>query len=133
MRMKRRTRAFLILACLFLIFVVEFFLDEFYGWLEVAGIALCVAAAVYNFVRLVRSIKAPRVLTGIVGTVGVLVILWYAMLAVDFKRFMDFDVPIFNVPGCRVEQSAPDAYRSEGSFYLFGIEIGWYEFTRVNE
>jgi len=116
------------LISIIVIFVMKFILISSYGFLELFLMLFCLIVLITNVIKKVNN-KLLKIIL-------VLIIIWFSLLAIDYKRHRNMYQPLFVIKnenrdfigiGYRIEkeynQEGDHVYQSNDKFYLFGILI----------
>ena len=117
----------LIISLLFLV-VDKFILISEYGWLEIITFIMCVTILIFSIIKLYQLSKLNNVAKITLGIITIIIVLWFSLLGIDYKRHKNLYGPLFSI-GYKVEQDydidsqTGRIYKNKSTFYLFGIKI----------
>lgn len=116
------------LISIIVIFVMKFILISSYGFLELFLMLFCLVILIISVIKKVNNKLLKIVL--------VLIIIWFSLLATDYKRHRNMYQPLFVIKdenrdfvgiGYKIvkeyNQEGDHVYQSNDKFYLFGILI----------
>lgn len=116
------------LISIIVIFVMKFILISSYGFLELFLMLFCLVILIISVIKKVNNKLLKIVL--------VLIIIWFSLLATDYKRHSNMYQPLFVIKdenrdfigiGYKIvkeyNQEGDHVYQSNDKFYLFGILI----------
>jgi len=116
------------LISIIVIFVMKFILISSYGFLELFLMLFCLVILIIIVIKKVNN-KLLKIIL-------VLIIIWFSLLAIDYKRHRNMYQPIFVIKnenkdfigiGYKIvkdyNQEGDHVYQSNDKFYLFGILI----------
>jgi len=116
------------LISIIVIFVMKFILISSYGFLELFLMLFCLVILIIIVIKKVNN-KLLKIIL-------VLIIIWFSLLAIDYKRHRNMYQPLFVIKdenrdfvgiGYKIvkeyNQEGDHVYQSNDKFYLFGILI----------
>ena len=117
-----------LIVCLIFIIIDKFILISEYGWLEIIAFIMCVTILIFSIIKLYQLSKLSKVAKIILGIITIIIVLWFSLLSIDYKRHKNLYETLFNI-GYKVEQDydidsqTGRIYKNKSIFYLFGIKI----------
>ena len=118
----------ILIVCLIFIIIDKFILISEYGWLEIIAFIMCVTILIFSIIKLYQLSKLSKVAKIILGIITIIIVLWFSLLSIDYKRHKNLYAPLFNI-GYKVAQDydidsqTGRIYKNKSIFYLFGIKI----------
>ena len=118
----------ILILCLIFIIIDKFILISEYGWLEIITFIMCVTILIFCIIKLYQLSKSSKVAKIILGIITIIIVLWFSLLSIDYKRHKNLYETLFNI-GYKVEQDydidsqTGRIYKNKSIFYLFGIKI----------
>lgn len=118
----------ILIVCLIFIIIDKFILISEYGWLEIIAFIMCVTILIFSIIKLYQLSKLSKVAKIILGIITIIIVLWFSLLSIDYKRHKNLYETLFNI-GYKVEQDydidsqTGRIYKNKSTFYLFGIKI----------
>lgn len=118
----------ILIVCLIFIIIDKFILISEYGWLEIIAFIMCVTILIFSIIKLYQLSKLTKVAKIILGIITIIIVLWFSLLSIDYKRHKNLYETLFNI-GYKVEQDydidsqTGRIYKNKSIFYLFGIKI----------
>ena len=118
----------ILIVCLIFIIIDKFILISEYGWLEIIAFIMCVTILIFSIIKLYQLSKLSKVAKIISGIITIIIVLWFSLLSIDYKRHKNLYETLFNI-GYKVEQDydidsqTGRIYKNKSTFYLFGIKI----------
>ena len=118
----------ILIVCLIFIIIDKFILISEYGWLEIISFITCVIILMFSIIKLYQLSKLTKAKKIILGIITIIIVLWFSLLSIDYKRHKNLYEPLFSI-GYKVEQDLDidiktgRIYKNKSRFYLFGIKI----------
>lgn len=118
----------ILIVCLIFIIIDKFILISEYGWLEIISFITCVIILMFSIIKLYQLSKLTKATKIILGIITIIIVLWFSLLSIDYKRHKNLYEPLFSI-GYKVEQDLDidiktgRIYKNKSRFYLFGIKI----------
>lgn len=128
--MKNKSVLYVFIYTISLLFIIinKFILISEYGWLETISFIICVMLLIFSIIKLYQLSKLTKTTKIILGIITIIIVLWFSLLSIDYKRHKNLYDPLFNI-GYKVEQDydmdiqTGRVYKNKSTFYLFGIKI----------
>lgn len=129
MKNKIMLYSLIILFSLIYIIIDKYIILTNYGFLELIIYLVSFTLIIFCTISLYKLLKIPKFSKVILGVISILVILWFCLLSVDYKRHRHLYQPLFDVIGYDIVQEydmdimGSKVYKNKSIFYLFGIKI----------
>ena len=129
MKNKIMLYSLIILFSLIYIIIDKYIILTNYGFLELIIYVVSFTLIIFCTISLYKLLKIPKFSKVILGVISILVILWFCLLSVDYKRHRHLYKPLFDVIGYDIVQEydmdimGSKVYKNKSIFYLFGIKI----------
>ncbi len=110
------------------IIFLKFLITELYGWVETFLFILSIISIVFSVIKFYQNSKRKNNIKIAVEIVSIMIILWFALLSIDYKRHKNLYDPLFCI-GYNVKQDydmdiqTGQVYKTKSTFYIFGIKI----------
>lgn len=128
--MKNKNALYCIVFILGLITIIflKFLITELYGWVETFLFILSIISIIFSVIKFYQNSKQKNNIKIAVEIVSIMIILWFALLSIDYKRHKNLYDPLFCI-GYNVKQDydmdiqTGQVYKTKSTFYIFGIKI----------
>lgn len=121
---------FIVITILSFIFIVvdKFIIKSEYGWLEIILFVICIILLIFSIIKLFQLSKFSKSVKIILEIVTILIVIWFSLLSIDYKRHINLYSPLFSIGykvvedyDMNIENGRVNTIKS--TFYLFGIKI----------
>ncbi len=110
------------------IILLKFLITELYGWIETFLFILSIISIIFSVIKFYQNSKRKNNIKIAVEIVSIMIILWFSLLSIDYKRHKNLYDPLFCI-GYNVKQDydmdiqTGQVYKTKSTFYIFGIKI----------
>lgn len=128
--MKNKTTIYVLIIILSISFIIidKFILKSGHGWLDTIPFIFCIIFLIYSSIKLYQLSRLDKVIKIILELITILIIIWFSLLSIDYKRHKNLYEPLFNI-GYEVIQDydmnieTGGVCKNKSTFYLLGIRI----------
>ncbi len=128
--MKDRNILYYVLFILGLITIIflKFIITNMFGWIEIILLTVSIISMIFSSIKLYQISKFKRNIKLLLEIVSIIIIFWFALLSIDYKRHKNLYDPLFCI-GYNVKQDydidiqTGQLYKVKSTFYIFGIKI----------
>ena len=128
--MKNRNIFYYILLILGLITIIflKFVMTNMFGWIEIILLTISVICIIISIIKLYQISKLKKYIKLLLEIVSVIIIFWFVLLSIDYKRHKNLYNPLFCI-GYNVKQDydmniqTGQVYKIKSTFYIFNRKI----------
>lgn len=126
--MKGKMYYILFVLGLITIVFLKFIITDMFGWIEIILLTISFISMIFSIIKLYQISKFKRNIKLLLQIVSIIIIFWFALLSIDYKRHKNLYDPLFCI-GYNVKQDydmdiqTGQLYKIKSTFYIFGIKI----------
>ncbi len=126
--MKGKMYYILFVLGLITIVFLKFIITDMFGWIEIILLTISIISMIFSIIKLYQISKFKKNIKLLLQIVSIIIIFWFALLSIDYKRHKNLYDPLFCI-GYNVKQDydmdiqTGQLYKIKSTFYIFGIKI----------
>lgn len=126
--MKGKMYYILFVLGLITIVFLKFIITDMFGWIEIILLTISIISMIFSIIKLYQISKFKKNIKLLLQIVSLIIIFWFALLSIDYKRHKNLYDPLFCI-GYNVKQDydmdiqTGQLYKIKSTFYIFGIKI----------